>query len=235
MGLFDSVVNGLAGGADGLAGGLGTFAGEAGAAALGYGMSSRLLEKAQDYNTRVMSHKHQWEVSDLEKAGLNPVLSALGSTGTLGSPAASSPDVDNPVVSSALVAKTDAEKENIRQSTRESKARESLYNAEASGASAKAVVSGVEAKQKVREFEAVDQGTFSRDIVPYIESLPSYLRGPMRLGTSSAGKLYDDLKYLYNRFVGGKSKKDVDSKRKSVKSPARHPLYGRGDLRPMSP
>lgn len=47
-------------------------------------------EDAQAFNREAMQNKHQWEVKDLKAAGLNPMLSAMnGSTGTLGSSAAS--------------------------------------------------------------------------------------------------------------------------------------------------
>lgn len=58
---------------------------------------------AQDYNTYVLKHRHQWEVADLKKAGLNPILSATNSAGGAGiaaSPAGSVPDLGSAVNSS---------------------------------------------------------------------------------------------------------------------------------------
>lgn len=52
--------------------------------------ASARQEDAQAFNREAMQNKHQWEVKDLKAAGLNPMLSAMnGSTGTLGSSAAS--------------------------------------------------------------------------------------------------------------------------------------------------
>ena len=44
-----------------------------------YNSSKNLMAKQFHYNKKMMQNAHQWEVEDLKKAGLNPVLSAGGS------------------------------------------------------------------------------------------------------------------------------------------------------------
>ncbi len=46
------------------------------------------LDKQMAFNREVMQNRHQWEVEDLKKAGLNPLLSATSPTGTLSAPGA---------------------------------------------------------------------------------------------------------------------------------------------------
>lgn len=47
--------------------------------------SAKKINKMQiDYNKEMLQNQHQWEVQDLEKAGLNPLLSANGGAGTAG-------------------------------------------------------------------------------------------------------------------------------------------------------
>lgn len=84
------------------------FGGPAGAAAggsIGAGMSSYMGQssanqmnseeawKARDWQERMRATNHQAEVSDLEKAGLNPILSANGGATT---PGTSMPTMQNP-------------------------------------------------------------------------------------------------------------------------------------------
>lgn len=69
-----------------VAGGLMGLAGDS----MNNSAASDRQEDAQKFNREAMQNKHQWEVKDLKAAGLNPMLSAMnGSTGTLGSSAAS--------------------------------------------------------------------------------------------------------------------------------------------------
>ena len=42
-----------------------------------------LFNQQVSFNREVMQNRHQWEVEDLKKAGLNPLLSATTGTGTL--------------------------------------------------------------------------------------------------------------------------------------------------------
>ena len=61
MGLFDGLVSSTIG----LVGGL-----------LGNKSSANEAQKSRDQSIEVAKHAHQWEVKDLKKAGLNPILSA---------------------------------------------------------------------------------------------------------------------------------------------------------------
>ncbi len=70
-----------------VAGAVGEYFGTASANALQQSMFNRQIA----FNREVMQNRHQWEVEDLKKAGLNPLLSATSPTGTLSAPGASAP------------------------------------------------------------------------------------------------------------------------------------------------
>lgn len=70
-----------------VAGAVGEFFGASSANALQESMFNRQMA----FNREVMQNRHQWEVEDLKKAGLNPLLSATSPTGTLSAPGASAP------------------------------------------------------------------------------------------------------------------------------------------------
>lgn len=70
-----------------VAGAVGEFFGASSANALQQSMFNRQMA----FNREVMQNRHQWEVEDLKKAGLNPLLSATSPTGTLSAPGASAP------------------------------------------------------------------------------------------------------------------------------------------------
>lgn len=68
--------------------GLGSFinkvTGASSSAKQSYNYSSWLAQQQNVYQKEAMQNAHQWEVGDLEKAGLNPVLSAGGSGASAG-------------------------------------------------------------------------------------------------------------------------------------------------------
>ncbi len=63
-------------------GGIGEYFGTSSANAL----QQSLFNQQLGFNREVMQNRHQWEVEDLKKAGLNPLLSATTGTGTLSAP-----------------------------------------------------------------------------------------------------------------------------------------------------
>lgn len=82
---------------------IGTLLGGAGAmglnflsSAMQYAVNKDLLHDAQQHQIRMMKNAHQWEVSDLRKAGLNPILSANSSPTAYSAQSASvqAPDFD---------------------------------------------------------------------------------------------------------------------------------------------
>lgn len=73
--------------AGGVLGGIGEYFGTSSANAL----QQSMFNKQMAFNREVMQNRHQWEVEDLKKAGLNPLLSATSPTGTLSAPGASAP------------------------------------------------------------------------------------------------------------------------------------------------
>lgn len=63
-------------------GGIGEYFGTSSANSL----QQSLFDQQIGFNREVMQNRHQWEVEDLKKAGLNPLLSATTGTGTLSAP-----------------------------------------------------------------------------------------------------------------------------------------------------
>lgn len=87
-------------------------------------------QAANDFTKEQWLNKHQWEVEDLKKAGLNPILSAQNGGGPAGSAMASTQmaDVGSSINSGASAAKIaamlKAEKEKVTQETETMKSQE---------------------------------------------------------------------------------------------------------------
>lgn len=71
-------------------GAVGGILGESISASSANSLQRETLEKQMAFNRESMQNRHQWEVEDLKKAGLNPLLSVTSPTGTLSAPGAPS-------------------------------------------------------------------------------------------------------------------------------------------------
>lgn len=125
-----------------LSGGFKTLLGGAlslGGSLIGASSAKSAASDANAFTEEQLKNRHQWEVSDLKTAGLNPILSANGTPSIGGSAMASVPDFSgalNKGVSTALeysmnkkqIEKLDAEIENTRQDTEVKRQTEVLVN-----------------------------------------------------------------------------------------------------------
>ncbi|RAS55771.1 hypothetical protein [Phascolarctobacterium faecium] len=59
-----------------------------------FGMNSSSAKAAYNRQKEFYQNQHQWEVADLKKAGLNPILSATH--GSVGAPSVAAPTAENP-------------------------------------------------------------------------------------------------------------------------------------------
>lgn len=125
-----------------VAGAVGEYFGTASANALQQSMFNRQMA----FNREVMQNRHQWEVEDLKKAGLNPLLSATSPTGTLSAPGASAPAKANYAQSAQALASLSIQNK----------------QAEAQLASSEAAKLNAESLKKKTDFETGSQFDFAK-------------------------------------------------------------------------
>lgn len=125
-----------------IAGGIGEYFGTSSANSLQQSMFNKQIA----FNREVMQNRHQWEVEDLKKAGLNPLLSATSPTGTLSAPGASAPAKANYAQSAQALASLAIQNK----------------QAEAQLASSQAAKLNAESLKRKTDFETTSQFDFTR-------------------------------------------------------------------------
>lgn len=127
----------------------------------------------RDWSKMMSDTAHRREVRDLELAGLNPALSAMGGAGAAvpGSQAQQVADFQQPI-NSAMAATR------LRSEVDLNKAHVDLLGAQTEGAKATAELAAIEARRKRNEFRSID--VKDPGLTGALESLPSVIRGPLR-------------------------------------------------------
>lgn len=196
---------------------LGAIGGSLFSKALDYEYGRKLQHDAQDYQTRFQKNRHQWEVNDLEAAGLNPLLSVMGGSGGTASGGISSlGSTENPVTSAAQISRI--KKENELLDAQKEKTR-----ADASISSAKALIEKVNAQREINKFIHVDK-VLGPEVQGALDNIP-YLGGPAKASVSSAMNYFRNAKEtIANLF-------DVRKKIKSTKEYMKkgYPMFKKGN------
>lgn len=183
MGLFDSILAPV-----------GNILGDIGMTAWEMDFQSDEAHKNRNFQREMYAQRYQMTMDDLEAAGLNPVLAASLGGGTVpgGSAAGGINSGRSPVSSAMETARRSQEIKRLQQEVAESESRETLnkatldlLGAQTKSASAQAYIDGLNAMRKAREARMVDEGLYG-DFAAVFESMPPYLRGPLRAMTSAA-------------------------------------------------
>lgn len=175
------------GGALGLGGGLASAA-----------MSKWLQEDAQDFAKQMYTHRYQYTMKDMRKAGLNPILAySQGVGGGVSAPMGAAPDFANAMSSGAESGarrgKITTEKELIKQQTDTSAAMAADHQA---GAALKLAQSRLTTAQAVKAEATKPLYDAAGNITSKIGELPEMLRpiGPTKSGRSLLDDLFEGWK-----------------------------------------
>jgi len=158
---------------------------------------------ANAFTTEQLQNRHQWEVDDLRKAGLNPVLSAGGTPSIGGS---STADYSEPIAGSVSTALQSMQLRetinNIREDTELKKRQQSATDANARNQDAQAAAAASTAA--LTNTTNIQKGALT--------PLYQVLRG----GTNSAkSRLDDNVSQWRNLFKNGLPKENIDAIKRS--------------------
>lgn len=204
---------------------IGAVVGAASSAAQAYG-NYRFNYLSQYHNWKwqkeAMQNRHQWEVDDLRKAGLNPILSANqgASTGGLnaGGSAAQVPDVASSAFQGLqmknLLDKQRAEIDNIKKDTELKEDQRWAQEAIANATRLQAVINSENAYSLYRENKFWDENKEPYLIKRYNEAMPGLgglvgiLGQAVSSGASSSAKALAELRQRADKFYqsGGNGK-----------------------------
>lgn len=204
---------------------IGAVVGAASSAAQAYG-NYRFNYLSQYHNWKwqkeAMQNRHQWEVDDLRKAGLNPILSANqgASTGGLnaGGSAAQVPDVASSAFQGLqmknLLDKQRAEIDNIKKDTELKEDQRWAQEAIANATRLQAVINSENAYSLYRENKFWDDNKETYLIKRYNEAMPGLgglvgiLGQAVSSGASSSAKALAELRQHADKFYqsGGNGK-----------------------------
>lgn len=134
-------------------GAVGGILGESIGASSANALQRETLEKQMAFNRESMQNRHQWEVEDLKKAGLNPLLSATSPTGTLSAPGAPSAVKANYAQSAQALAGILLQSKQLAIQNKQ---------AEAQLASSEAAKLNAESLKRKTDFETVSQFDFAK-------------------------------------------------------------------------
>jgi len=159
--------------------------------------ASAQAQRQMDFQERMSSSAHQREISDLRKAGLNPILSATGGRGASSPGGAQAPvqDVLTPAVSSALSARR------LTQEISNLKATEGLVKAQTEAIQVAAIPGRIlgEAEEGIR---GIDWEGFKRSFMDLFSNRGSSARSRLR---PPEGEKYSLPRLiLRNLEIGGK-------------------------------
>lgn len=163
MGLFDGLGTGFLTGGMSLVGSM-----------MSASSSSKAMSKQLKWMSAMARKRHQLEVIDLKKAGLNPILSAMGGSGaSVGTPSILPRNYGDLGASEFLEGITaakqlkllDAQIDQIKQATIETKNK-------AVSAKAQSVLDTIAAERETRTFAQIDNSSVGKSLMPLGRDLP---------------------------------------------------------------